>query len=72
VIELMRPEYLFCDHRRLPAARALPSGPWTWVAYEVTGAEQALELAARGVGMVESMAPLRLAGELAARETLRA
>jgi hypothetical protein len=38
----------------------------------VTGAEQALELAARGVGMVESMAPLRLAGELAARETLRA
>ena len=72
VIELMRPEYLFCDHRRLPAARALPSGPWTWVAYEVTDAGLALELAARGVGMVESMTPLRLAGELAARETLRA
>jgi glycerophosphoryl diester phosphodiesterase len=72
VIELMQPEFLFCDHRRLPAARALPSGPWTWVAYEVTDAEQALALAARGVGMVESMAPLRLAGELAARETLRA
>ena len=72
VIELMQPQYLFCDHRRLPAARALPSGPWTWVAYEVTDAGQALELAARGVGMVESMAPLRLAGELAARGTLRA
>jgi glycerophosphoryl diester phosphodiesterase len=72
VIELMQPEYLFCDHRRLPAARTLPSGPWTWVAYEVTDAGQALELAARGVGMVESMAPLRLAGELAARGTLRA
>jgi len=72
VIELMQPEYLFCDHRRLPAARALPAGPWTWVAYEVTDAGQALELAARGVGMVESMAPLRLVGELAARESLRA
>ncbi len=72
VIELMQPEYLFCDHRRLPAARTLPAGRWTWVAYEVTDAGQALELAARGVGMVESMAPLRLAGELAARETLQA
>jgi len=72
VIELMQPEYLFCDHRRLPAARSLPAGPWTWVAYEVTDAGQALELAARGVGMVESMAPLRLAAELAARETLQA
>lgn len=72
VIELMQPEYVFCDHRRMPAARPLPSGPWTWVAYEVTDAGQALELGARGVAMVESMAPLRLAGELAARETLRA
>jgi len=72
VIELMQPEYLFCDHRRLPVARPLPSGSWTWVAYEVTDAAQAIELAGRGVGMVESMAPLRLAGELAGRESLRA
>lgn len=72
VIELMRPEYLFCDHRRMPAARPLPSGPWTWVAYEVTDPGLAVDLASRGVAMVESMAPLRLAGELAARETLRA
>lgn len=72
VIELMRPEYLFCDHRRLPAAKPLPAGPWTWVAYEVTDAALALELAARGVGMVESMAPLRLADGLAAPRTLHA
>jgi glycerophosphoryl diester phosphodiesterase len=69
VIELMRPEYLFCDHRRMPVARALPPGPWTWVAYEVTDAGRALDLAARGVEMVESMAPFRLAGELVASET---
>lgn len=72
VLELMRPEYVFCDHRRMPATRALPAGPWTWVAYEVTEAALALDLAARGVGMVESMAPVRLAGELAARESLHA
>jgi glycerophosphoryl diester phosphodiesterase len=72
VIELMQPEYVFCDHRRMPATRPLPQGPWTWVAYEVTDAGLALELASRGVAMVESMAPFGLAGRLAARETLRA
>jgi glycerophosphoryl diester phosphodiesterase len=72
VLDLMRPEYVFCDYRRMPATRALPAGPWTWVAYEVTDAALALELSGRGVGMVESMAPLRLAGELAACATLRA
>jgi glycerophosphoryl diester phosphodiesterase len=72
VIELMRPEFVFCDHRRLPAGRAPPAGPWAWVAYEVTDAGRALELGEHGVAMVESMAPFRLAGELAARASLRA
>lgn len=68
LLELMRPEFVFCDHQRLPVGRTLPSGSWTWVIYEVTDALHALELAGRGVAMVESMAPLRLAGELASRE----
>jgi glycerophosphoryl diester phosphodiesterase len=72
VIELLAPEYVFCDHRRLPAERAIPSGSWDWVVYEVTEARQALDLAARGVAMVESMTPLRLAAELAAGESLPA
>jgi glycerophosphoryl diester phosphodiesterase len=72
VIELLAPEYVFCDHRRLPAGRAIPSGSWDWVVYEVTEARQALDLAARGVAMVESMTPLRLAAELAAGESLPA
>jgi len=72
VLELMQPEFVFCDHRRMPHARALPAGAWTWVAYEVTDAALARDLAARGVGMVESMVPLRLAGELAGSEPLRA
>ena len=72
VLEVMNPEYVFCDHRRLPAGRAPPAGAWTWVAYEVADAGLALDLAGRGVAMVESMAPLRLAAELAARDAVPA
>jgi glycerophosphoryl diester phosphodiesterase len=62
LLELMRPDFVFCDHRRLAAGRPLPSGPWKWVIYEVTDAGLARELGARGVDMVESMTPFRLAG----------
>jgi glycerophosphoryl diester phosphodiesterase len=72
VLELMGPEFVFCDHRRLHAGRAPPTGPWAWVAYEVAEAGLALELASRGIAMVESMAPRRLAAELAARDSLPA
>ena len=72
VLELMQPEYVFCDYRRLPEGRNVPSGPWAWVAYEVTEGRHALELYGRGVAMVESMVPFRLAGELAAVESLDA
>lgn len=68
-LEAMMPEFVFCDHRRLPAGRPLLSGPWTWVVYEVTEAGLAIELRERGVEMVESMAPFRLAEALAARES---
>jgi glycerophosphoryl diester phosphodiesterase len=66
-LDALHPEFVFCDHRRLPAGMPLPGGPWTWAAYEVTTADLALELHGRGVAMVESMAPLRLRAELAAR-----
>lgn len=72
VLELLDPEYVFCDHRRLPAGREPPAGRWVWVAYEVADAALALELAGRGVAMVESMAPLRLAAETAARHAISA
>jgi len=72
VLDLMHPEYVFCNHARLAPGRPLPAGRWAWVLYEVTDADHALDLAARGAAMVESMAPLRLAAALAAREPLRA
>lgn len=64
-LETLRPEFAFCDHRRLPATAALPAGCWAWTVYEVTDAPLALALHARGVDFVESMTPLRLRAELA-------
>ena len=63
-LEDLQPEFAFCDHRGLPAAGPLPAGPWTWAVYEVTDAQLAFDLHARGVAMVESMAPRTLLAEL--------
>ncbi|MGH8130593.1 MAG: glycerophosphodiester phosphodiesterase family protein [Steroidobacteraceae bacterium] len=71
-LESLGPEFVFCDHRRLPAGKSLPAGTWTWAVYEVADAGLAIELHDRGVAMVESMAPFRLADELAAHGCLRA
>jgi len=60
----LAPEFVFCDHRRLPFAGPLPEGPWTWAVYEVRDAMLARSLYARGVALVESMAPARLLAEL--------
>lgn len=63
-LEELQPEYAFCDQRGLPAAGPLPTGCWTWAVYEVTDALHARALHARGVALVESMAPRRLLAEL--------
>ena len=65
-LEDLRPEYVFCDHRRLGTGASVPGGPWTWVVYEVRSAAQAIELRRRGIAMVESMVPHSLRRELAA------
>ncbi len=64
--EILQPEYLFCDQRALLPGELLPTGPWRWAVYEVTRASEARSLHARGATLVESMAPQRLATELAA------
>lgn len=63
--ESARPDYLFCNHERLPAdGTRLWQGPWRWVIYEVTSGSQALELAARGAEFVETMQVRSLLSEL--------
>jgi len=54
--EALQPEYLFCDHLALPKQGALWRGPWHWAIYEVETLELAMQLAARGVLYIETMA----------------
>lgn len=60
--DAIAPDYLICDHRKLPAPPAsLWSGPWHWGSYEVTDVLHALGLIERNIQVIESMA----AGDLA-------
>ncbi len=51
------PDFLICNYTKLPKAPApLWQGPWKWVFYEVTQVKLAMQLAARGAAMIETMA----------------
>lgn len=53
----LAPDVLFVNHARLPPEpEPLWPGPWQWASYEITVADQALALAARGVVFIETMA----------------
>lgn len=62
------PDYIFCD-RAMPSQRDEPlwPGPWRWAVYGVDRAADALELAARGAALIETMALPELREELAGR-----
>jgi glycerophosphoryl diester phosphodiesterase len=65
--EALAPDYVFCDHRLLSADNArLWRGPWRWAIYEVTTRKLALELAARGAKLIETMAVRTMLRELRA------
>jgi glycerophosphoryl diester phosphodiesterase len=55
--EAVKPEFLFCDHEKLPPGTSrLWRGPWRWALYEVETPELAVALAERGADFVETMA----------------
>jgi glycerophosphoryl diester phosphodiesterase len=54
--EALAPEYLFCDHEKLPKGDRLWRGPWRWAIYEVDTPDLALSLAERGADFIETMA----------------
>lgn len=62
--EALQPQFLFCDHAKLPAAGRLWLGPWRWVIYEVKALPLALALAGRGADYVETMAVRELGDAL--------
>jgi glycerophosphoryl diester phosphodiesterase len=55
--EALAPDYIFCDHQLLTQASAqLWRGPWRWAVYDVVSPRLAMELAARGVRLIQSTA----------------
>lgn len=52
----LHPEFLFCDADDLPRFGNIGNGDAQWVIYEIADPDQALRLAARGVGFIETFA----------------
>ena len=52
----LAPEFVFCNLSRIPADAELWKGSWKWVVYEVASPRLALDLARRGVELIETMA----------------
>jgi glycerophosphoryl diester phosphodiesterase len=65
--EALQPEFLFCDHEKLPARGSLRRGPWRWAIYEVETLPLALELATRGADYIETMAVRDMSAAMRAR-----
>jgi len=65
--EALQPEFLFCDHDKLPAAGRLWQGPWRWAIYEVESLPLALDLAERGAAYIETMAVQEMCAALRSR-----
>ena len=63
---LLDPQFVFCNHRRLPAREPLWSGGWRWACYEVRDPALARSLAARGVALIETMAVRAMSAALQA------
>jgi glycerophosphoryl diester phosphodiesterase len=64
--EALQPDFLFCNHERLPPQGRLWPGPWRWAIYEVRTLELALLLAGRGAAYLETMAVRELGSALRA------
>jgi glycerophosphoryl diester phosphodiesterase len=54
------PQFLICNHNKLPAGEDPWDGAWDWMLYEINDADAALEWARRGVGFIETAAIERL------------
>jgi glycerophosphoryl diester phosphodiesterase len=55
--EALAPDYVFCDYQLLSEGTSkLWKGPWRWAVYEVTSRKLAMDLAARGAKLIETMA----------------
>lgn len=53
--EVLQPEYLFCNRKRLPPVpEPLWQGPWRWAVYTINTADEVLAYGNRGMQLVET------------------
>lgn len=52
--EVLNPDYLFCNYKKLLGKGSLWSGPWQWVLYDVKSYELAHALGKRGAQFIET------------------
>ena len=50
----LEPEYLICNHTKIPDDREPWKGPWSWMLYDISMPELALYWASRGVSLIET------------------
>ena len=50
----LEPDYLICNHTKIPDDRQPWKGPWQWMLYDISIPEEAMYWASRGVGLIET------------------
>lgn len=50
----LNPEYLICNYRKISAGNELWQGDWSWMLYDITDPELALQWAKRGAALIET------------------
>ncbi len=59
-LQRLSPEFVFCSYTDVPPDEPVPTGPWSWVLYEITDTDTATFWRQRGIHMIESMTVARL------------
>lgn len=52
--EKVKPEYLICNHKKVGADNELWQGDWSWMLYDITDPELALQWGERGAALIET------------------
>ncbi len=50
----LNPDYLICNHKKITGDNEPWRGDWSWMLYDITDPEQALQWAQRGVALIET------------------
>lgn len=58
----LNPQYLICNHTKLPQEVAPTAGPWNWMLYDITDPDLALQWMRNGINLIETRDIGKLAG----------